>query len=108
MSKTVFVTTGATIPFIPLLQQFLSTEIHTLLQTLGFGRLVIQYGSSLKDTDSSLYQDFIRFECSEHHFSSSSSIDSGNRGLEIVSFGFKTSLEDDIANADLVISHAGK
>lgn len=106
MSKTVFVTTGATIPFIPLLQQFLSTEIHTLLQTFGFGRLVVQYGSSLKDTDFNLYREFIRFECSEHHSSSLSN--DGNNELEIVSFGFKTSLDADIADADLVISHAGK
>jgi beta-1,4-N-acetylglucosaminyltransferase len=98
MSKTVFVTTGATIPFIALLQQFVSSEVHMLLRELGFRRLVVQYGAQLEQHDSQLYRQFI----------TAAAANNSDSGLEVVVFGLKSDLTSDIANADLVISHAGK
>lgn len=99
MTKTVFVTTGATIPFLALLRQFVSSEVHTLLRGLGFQRLVVQYGPLLEQHDLQLYRQFMAAAAADS---------SNNNGLEVVAFDLKPNLTSDITDADLVISHAGK
>lgn len=98
MTKTVFVTTGATIPFLALLRQFVSSEVHTLLRGLGFQRLVVQYGPQLEQHDLQLYRQFMGAAAADS---------SNNNGLEVVAFDLKPNLTSDITDADLVISHAG-
>lgn len=89
MMKTVFVTTGATIPFLQLIELCLDSSILSTLSSLGFTSLVIQYGNASSD---------IIKQCN---------IVSAKHGIRISGFSLKPSLNEDIMASDLVISHAG-
>lgn len=87
----VFVTVGST-KFDALVQATVSEPVLTALQTKGFVRIVLQRGNSELD-----------FGASTQH-----SLTIKKAGVDIEVWKFKPSIQDDIKQADLVISHAGK
>ncbi|XP_052096584.1 UDP-N-acetylglucosamine transferase subunit ALG13 homolog [Mytilus californianus] len=84
MSKTVFVTVGTT-EFNSLIQSITQDSIYKILKSKGYNKLLIQIGRCAFDPST---------ECSV-------------RGFTIEYYRYKPSIADDIANASLVISHAG-
>ncbi|KAK6185057.1 hypothetical protein SNE40_007378 [Patella caerulea] len=80
--KTVFVTVGTT-QFDDLIQTICSTSVTEELNKLGYTDLILQIGNG-KDPER---------------------VDEQN--LNIKFYRFKNSIEEDISNASLVISHAG-
>lgn len=90
--KSVFVTTGATVPFIPLLELFLDNDILDSLISLGFDRLIIQYGDAPKELVLKLMEKNKTF----------------NPRLDISGFTFKINITEEVSRHDLIISHAGK
>ncbi|KAH7103912.1 glycosyltransferase family 1 protein [Auriculariales sp. MPI-PUGE-AT-0066] len=91
--RTAFVTVGATSPFDALLSAALHADTLRALRSKGFTRLEVQCGATK-------LPELI-------HVSASSPWTSQQGGLELHVWGFKSSLADNIARADLVISHAG-
>ena len=88
-NKTVFVTTGATIPFKELIEACLDSSILETLFNLGFTSLVIQYGQASAD---------LVDKCNSA---------TRKGGITVSGFSLKPSLNEDIKSSDLVISHAG-
>jgi len=88
----VFVTVGST-KFDALLQAAISEPVLTALHTKGFVRVVLQRGNSVLDLD-----------CGA---STRDSLTIRKGGLDIETWKFKPSIQDEIERADLVISHAG-
>lgn len=88
MEKTAFVTTGAIVPFIPLIEAFVNPQIQQHLIKCGFTKLVIQHGNApselIKQCNTSI------------------------SGLDVSGFGLKPNLDEDIMISDLIISHAGE
>lgn len=89
----VFVTVGST-KFDALLQATISEPVLTALHAKGFVRVVLQRGNSDLDLD-----------CGA---STRDSLTIRKAGLDIETWKFKLSIQDEIERADLVISHAGK
>jgi len=86
MGRRVFVTVGST-RFPELIKAVLSEECSRILFELGYTELRVQYGS-----DTSLF----------HEYSE------GMRGgVSLAGFDYSPSLEQEMQDADLVISHAG-
>lgn len=88
-----FVTVGST-KFNALAQATVSEPVLMALQAKGFERVVLQRGNSDLDLG-----------CG------SSTLDSltiRKAGMDIKTWKFKPSIQDDIERADLVISHAGE
>lgn len=86
MARTVFVTSGATVPFIDLIKNCLSESVLETLATLGYTRLIIQYGKGEMIYKSALPK---------------------SPPLKISGFDFAQDISKYIKSADLVISHAG-
>ena len=80
--RVVFVTVGST-KFEGLVSAVSSIEFVTALKRLGFGSLRIQYGHGREPEVPPIHE------------------------FNIEKFAFKPSINDEIAAADLVISHAG-
>lgn len=85
--KTVLLTTGATSPFPSLISSALSSQVLAALAACGYTHLRVQYGAS------------------ELTFTSLSP--KAASVISVAGFNFVESLRDEIAQADLVISHAG-
>ncbi|KAH0827142.1 hypothetical protein J3R83DRAFT_4830 [Lanmaoa asiatica] len=88
----VFATVGST-KFDALVQATTSEPVLTALHTKGFVRVVLQRGNS-----------DLNLDCSA---SSRDSLTIRKAGVDIETWKFKPSIQDDIKRADLVISHAG-
>lgn len=86
-AKRVFVTTGATIPFLGLIEACLAGATLEVLASLGFTEMVVQYGKAPTG---------IIAQCN-----------ATRHGVAISGFCLKHNLNDDIRACDLVISHAG-
>lgn len=100
-NKTVFVTTGATIPFQALIEACLDPGVLATFSSLGFTALVIQYAQASTD---------IMAKCSNANAKSTTTdttAGSSSHGLAVSGFRFKPDLSADIKASDLVISHAG-
>jgi len=82
-NKTVFATVGTT-KFDKFIELLVTPRLLKVLKTKGYTRLKIQYGNGA----------FIPPDCSLG-------------GVQISSYRFKDSLHEDLASADLVLSHAG-
>lgn len=89
----VFVTVGST-KFDALVQATISEPVLTALHTKGFARVVLQRGNSHFDLDcGASTSDFLTIR---------------KAGVDIETWKFKPSIQDDIERADLVITHGGK
>jgi len=86
MGHRVFVTVGST-SFPELIKTVLSEECSRILFELGYTELRVQYGS-----DTSLFR-----ECGQEM----------RGGMSLTGFDYSPSLEQEMQEADLVISHAG-
>lgn len=95
--KSVIVTTGATVPFIPLVSLFADADIQNKLISLGFTQLVIQYGHASEDVVQQLMSS-----------TATNSVDGQAGSLQITGFSMVDNISKEIQNHDLVISHAGK
>ena len=85
--KTVFVTVGTTL-FEALIDAVTNASVLEKLQTLGFTKLVIQYGKGKQPSIPDKY--------------------SGNNAvLQVEMYNFKPSLTDDLVAADWIVGHAG-
>lgn len=89
----VFVTVGST-KFDALAQATISEPVLAALHTRGFVRVVLQRGNSDLDFD--------------YGASTQESLTITKAGVDIETWKFKPSIQDDIERADLVISHGGK
>lgn len=89
----VFVTVGST-KFDALVQAAISEPVLAALHTKGFVQVVLQRGNS----DLNLGGDA----------STQDSLTTRKAGVEIETWKFKPSIQEDIERADMVISHAGK
>jgi len=85
-ARTIFVTVGTTL-FEKLIQLSTSVEALDWMKQNGYKRLVVQYGKGQKPE---LRADDIK-----------------KRGLEVELYDFKPTLAQDMAQADLILSHAG-
>ncbi|KAL1918013.1 uncharacterized protein VTP21DRAFT_3279 [Calcarisporiella thermophila] len=83
MGKTAFVTVGST-GFDDLVASVCSLPVLNALTSLGFERVIVQYGSS-------------KIAFREVHHSS----------IKLEGFDYKPSVREEMGSADLVISHAG-
>ena len=86
MSRRAFVTVGST-KFPELVRAVLSSATITLLAELGFDELCVQYG-----TDKQLFVEETRQK---------------SKTISITGFDYSPSIEQEMENADLIISHAG-
>ncbi|CAB3360696.1 Hypothetical predicted protein [Cloeon dipterum] len=83
VNKTVFVTVGST-KFDKFTEVLVTPGVLKVLKSRGYTRLKIQYGNG----------SFIPPDCSLE-------------GVQISSYRFKESLQQDMSSADLILSHAG-
>ncbi|XP_065336711.1 UDP-N-acetylglucosamine transferase subunit ALG13 homolog [Cloeon dipterum] len=83
VNKTVFVTVGST-KFDKFTEVLVTPGVLKVLKSRGYTRLKIQYGNG----------SFIPPDCSLE-------------GVQISSYRFKDSLQQDMSSADLILSHAG-
>lgn len=86
MGRRVFVTVGST-RFPELIKAVLSEECIRVLVELGYTELCVQYGS-----DVTLFRDYGQGTAS---------------GISVTGFDYSRSIEKEMQEADLVISHAG-
>ena len=88
---TLYVTVGST-AFTPLINAVLSEPSLIALRSRGFSKLILQVGNSQVDA------------------SHVESLRAGNGGQweELEVYTFKDSLAEDMARADLIVSHAGE
>ncbi|KAK3847459.1 MAG: UDP-N-acetylglucosamine transferase subunit ALG13 [Linnemannia gamsii] len=85
MPDSVLVTVGST-QFDKLVAAACSSSLQQLLTSLGYSQLTIQHGKSpISSTTSS----------------------ASKSSLEVTSYAYKSSLHEDMEQADLIISHAG-
>ncbi|KAI5837953.1 glycosyl transferase [Morchella snyderi] len=89
-SKVAFVTVGATAPFDDLIAASLSSTVIATLSALGYTDLRIQFGTGRQAFEQRL----------------STTIGS-RHSVSVSGFDFAESIREEIAAADLVISHAG-
>ncbi|KAG0280149.1 N-acetylglucosaminyldiphosphodolichol N-acetylglucosaminyltransferase catalytic subunit alg13 [Linnemannia exigua] len=88
MPNSVLVTVGST-RFDKLVAAACSSSLQQLLTSLGYSQLTIQHGKSPIS-------------------SSTTSADSTSKSiLELTTYAYKSSLHEDMEQADLIISHAG-
>ncbi|KAG9295690.1 hypothetical protein G9A89_001707 [Geosiphon pyriformis] len=97
LEKTVFITVGST-SFDQLVEVVTSESFTSLLASLGYKRLLIQYGKSW-----STFQKAMTRQTSQTSYL----IPSLPSSIKIDSYDFKPSLTHDLQEANLVISHAG-
>lgn len=89
-SKIAFVTVGATAPFNGLVAACLSSTVIAALGTQGYTDLRVQYGAGR-----SVFEQWLATTIGSRH------------SISVSGFDFADSLREEIAAADLVISHAG-
>lgn len=89
-SKIAFVTVGATAPFNALVSACLSSTVIAALCTQGYTDLRIQYGAGR-----SIFEQRLATTIGSRH------------SVSVSGFDFADSLREEIAAADLIISHAG-
>lgn len=89
-SKIAFVTVGATAPFNALIAACLSSTVIAALGTQGYTDLRVQYGEGR-----SVFEQWLATTVGSRH------------SVSVSGFDFADSLREEIAAADLVISHAG-
>ena len=85
MGRTIFVTVGTTL-FDKLISAASSSQALGWMQDHGYTRLVMQYG---KGVEPPIPQD------------------GSSRNIEIVTYRFRPTLDEDMKDADLILSHAG-
>jgi beta-1,4-N-acetylglucosaminyltransferase len=83
MSKRVFVTVGST-RFPELIKAVISPDCILSFKKLGYSHLHVQYGA-----DETLFQELV------------------TESMEISGFDYSPSIENEMKQADLIISHAG-
>lgn len=108
--KSIFVTTGATVTFKELIELTLDKKFISIIQGLGYQKIVIQYGSQqdgvtlftqgLKSLDSK----FISHDLGANNGVIVAELPSG---FKIEGFAFTTDIKTLMLNSDLIISHAG-
>jgi beta-1,4-N-acetylglucosaminyltransferase len=81
--KTILVTVGTT-QFDDLVQCMTADQALQSMANLGYHRLLIQYGKGLRPSNIST-----------------------KYGMEMICYDFKSSLQEDMLQADLILSHAG-
>jgi beta-1,4-N-acetylglucosaminyltransferase len=87
----VFVTVGST-RFDALVEAAISEPVLSTLRDTGYGRIVLQRGNSIIESE-----EFNRESCTiQRH------------GVDIEIWRFKSSIQAECEQADLVISHAGE
>lgn len=89
-SKIAFVTVGATAPFNALVSACISSTVIAALCTQGYTDLRVQYGAGR-----SVFEQRLATTIGSRH------------SVSVSGFDFADSLREEIAAADLVISHAG-
>jgi beta-1,4-N-acetylglucosaminyltransferase len=100
--KTVFVTVGST-KFEQLIDAILQPDILKLLKSLLYNKIILQIGNGKHDGD-----DLLRFKEDQFNIQTGPEIRRACRErMEIVAYRYKSSIKEDIVEADLVISHAG-
>lgn len=112
-SRTIFITVGTTL-FEALIASVVNPLFLNQIATLGFNRLVIQYGkgktptiiSSLANNTNGAIENEI-IEGHREGIYHVKDINNENVQLEWEIYRFKYSLEEDMNKADLIISHAG-
>lgn len=122
-SRTIFITVGTTL-FEALIASVVNPLFLNEIATLGFNRLVIQYGKGKTPTiiDSSLANNNTNNGAVGTSIENNEIIEGQRKGIyqcqvkdmnnenlqvEWESYRFKSSLEEDMNEADLIISHAG-
>ena len=91
--KTIFVTVGST-KFEQLINKVLEHEVLDAFARFNFSRLILQVGNGKHDDQNMdlSQQQQIQFQ--------------KNR-IQVIAYRYKSSIREDLASADLVISHAG-
>lgn len=113
--KTIFVTSGATVPFPQLVDLIITDVLLKELVELGFKRLIIQFG---KGYDDQFVEKLETLDCrtancslSNTELGSSSSkgfaLEIAKYKIEIIGIEYSTKIQEIINLSDLVISHAG-
>lgn len=100
--KTLFVTVGST-KFEKLINKILKTDILNLLKSFNFKKIILQVGAGVHDDD-----DLFNFK-EKNTFSTSNNeiVKFFKENVEVIAYRYKSSIKEDMQNADLVISHAG-
>ncbi|KAH3683818.1 hypothetical protein WICPIJ_005192 [Wickerhamomyces pijperi] len=99
-SKTVFVTTGATVTFPGLLRTVLNQQFIKTLKDLGYNKLKVQYGKEKDALD--LFQSLI-----VHTLGLQLNEVLHTDGVLIEGIPFSNDVQQEIINSELVISHSG-
>ncbi|CAG8447642.1 8044_t:CDS:2 [Ambispora gerdemannii] len=94
--KTVFITVGST-GFDDLVRITTSVSFLELVSSLGYTRVLVQYGKSHSIFNGSVAKDI---KASNGQYAKLSKI-------KVDGYDYKSSLRDDMENAELIISHAG-
>mmetsp|Transcript_24888 Transcript_24888/g.28773 ORF Transcript_24888/g.28773 Transcript_24888/m.28773 type:complete len:227 (-) Transcript_24888:60-740(-) len=100
MNKRLFVTVGTT-KFDPLIESTTNSSFIKRMYSYGYNRFIIQYGKGIPPLKE--YYEKATSTSTEK----SSSISFQHDGIKFEIYTFKPSLEEDMQNADLIISHAG-
>lgn len=96
-TKSIFVTVGTTL-FDPLIQTISDSKFHDIISSRDYNRLTVQYGKGNHEP----------FPSKTPIISNSDNNDrNSNEILMCQSYRFKPSLEEDMSQANLIISHAG-
>lgn len=100
--KSVFVTVGST-KFEQLIDTILQPNILKLLKSFSYNKIVLQVGNGKHDND-----ELLNFKENQFNSQIEPEIRRAYREkMEIVAYRYKSSIKEDINEADLVISHAG-
>jgi beta-1,4-N-acetylglucosaminyltransferase len=100
--KTVFVTVGST-KFEQLIDAILQPNILKLFKSFSYSKIILQVGNGKHDND-----ELLNFKENQFNSQTGPEIRRAYREkMEIVAYRYKSSIKEDITEADLVISHAG-
>lgn len=104
--KTLFVTTGATVTFIRLLELCLTEKFISSVKQNGFEKLIIQYGSQ-PDAVQLFTKSLDKLHLA-HSTNNDLIVAKDSQGSFVIEgFAFTNDIKKIMLNADLVISHAG-
>ena len=99
--KTLFVTVGST-KFEQLINRILKPDLLQQLKNYGFRRIILQVGNGKHEDDNLFNFKELNFNASKNEITKFV-----KENIEITAYRYKSSIRDDMLNADLVISHAG-
>ncbi|SGZ51594.1 CIC11C00000000171 [Sungouiella intermedia] len=115
---SVLFTTGATVTFQPLVEYVVSPSFLLHLSDLGFEHIAIQYGNQIEN-GRNLSKQFFSDALNKHEVVEKLDLDLtnvtndktvttfANKSFTLLAFAFSPDISNYIADADIVVSHAG-